>query len=97
MSTSSLVIPGDQPQEVVEWSKANVQNFLEANKAGYYVEDDDIKTLEQKKVTGRILLGLTSKRLENYGLVEGAADLIVMIVEQLKVEKGLVQPPTAEA
>ncbi|KAG8940423.1 hypothetical protein FRC03_005468 [Tulasnella sp. 419] len=89
MSTSSLVIPEDLPQEVVKWSNANVQNSLEANKAEYYIEDDDIKILEQKNVTGRILLGLTSKRLENYGLVKGAADLIVMIVEQLKVIKEL--------
>ncbi|KAG8932642.1 hypothetical protein FRC02_000818 [Tulasnella sp. 418] len=97
MSTSSLVIPDGLPQEVAKWSKTHVQNFLEANKAEYYIEDDDIKTLEQKKVTGGILLGLTSKRLENYGLVEGAADLIVMIVEQLKVVKEIVQLPTAKA
>ncbi|KAG8959405.1 hypothetical protein FRC03_008030 [Tulasnella sp. 419] len=89
MPPSSLIIPKDLPQEVVSWRRADVQKFLKANKDKYYIEDDDIKTLEQQKVTGRTLPGLTLKKLEDCGLVEGAAELIMIIVEELKAVKGL--------
>ncbi|KAG8927411.1 hypothetical protein FRC02_008229 [Tulasnella sp. 418] len=93
-----LVIPEKLPQDVEDWSEDDVQEFLEANKAIRHLKVNDIHTLNENGVTGEVLLGLTEEKLETtYGLKPGAATVVTNIVKQLKVEKGLVQPPTAEA
>ncbi|KAG8957731.1 hypothetical protein FRC03_009852 [Tulasnella sp. 419] len=100
MASRPLVIPENEklPQDVEDWSKNNVQEFLEANKDIRHLEVNDIHTLNENGVTGEVLLGLTKEKLgTKYGLKLGPATVFAKIVEQLKVVKGIGQPPTEAA
>ncbi|KAG8944247.1 hypothetical protein FRC03_002134 [Tulasnella sp. 419] len=90
MSTSPLVIPENLPQEVLQWRRADVQKFLEANKDIRHLDVKHIHTLNENEVTGEVLLGLTKEELKNdYDIKPGTAKVIINIVEQLKVVKGI--------
>ncbi|RIB16147.1 hypothetical protein C2G38_2143232 [Gigaspora rosea] len=75
-------------EEVQEkWKRANIINFLEENKEELDLDDDDIQTIEKKKVSGRDFLGLNVQKLIKYGLEDGPAERITSLIKEIKDEE----------
>ncbi|CAG8779222.1 17223_t:CDS:2 [Gigaspora margarita] len=70
-----------------EWKRANIINFLQKNKEELNLDNDDIQTIEKKKISGLIFLDLSQEKLEGYGLQPGPADTIAKLVKKIKGEE----------
>ncbi|CAG8571623.1 6422_t:CDS:2 [Funneliformis caledonium] len=51
------------------------------------LDEEDIEIIRSKKVSGKDFLGLTTEKLENYGLQPGPASRIAELVKEIKGEK----------
>ncbi|KAF0523891.1 hypothetical protein F8M41_015275 [Gigaspora margarita] len=51
------------------------------------IDDDDIQTIEKKKISGLNFLDLSQEKLEEYGLQPGLADTIAKLVKKIKGEE----------
>ncbi|KAG8920090.1 hypothetical protein FRC02_001175 [Tulasnella sp. 418] len=96
MSTSpAMQFPEELHQDVKEWEEDDVQKFLKSNQSSFKLKDEHIQKLREQDVSGETLLEITPEKLkQDCGLTLGAAERIMKIVNRLKEEKGLVQPPT---
>src|SRR5687767_3088565 len=96
MSTSSsstnIKIPSNFPEEVKDWKRDHVQGFLNANKAEYDLDGDDLAHIRDQKISGMDFLDVTNEKLAQYGLVGGPVARILKLVGELKNAKGIVEP-----
>jgi hypothetical protein len=88
----TTIIPPDLPADVKTWTSEHVNQFIEANKHQYRLDDDDIQLFNKQKIDGMYLLEkLEVKKLCDAGLGLAPADRIVDLVNALKKDKGLVE------
>jgi len=69
-----------------KWKRADVLEFLIANKDEYDLDDQDIKIIERNRVSGPDFLTLTKKDLHGapYDLPDGVARRIELLINSLK-------------
>ena len=81
---SAVEIPSNK--HPFNWKRADVLEFLEANKERYDIDDEHIKIIEQNQVAGRALLSLTEEKLVKhpYNLPGGVATTIAELVNILQ-------------
>src|SRR5579871_5321972 len=86
----SIVIPDKlKAINIKRWNPNNVIEFLKANRASLHLDDDDINLIQQNKITGFSLHGLTEERLLSIGLPLGPATGIIELIKELMEEKGI--------
>ncbi|RIB17789.1 hypothetical protein C2G38_2142432 [Gigaspora rosea] len=75
-------------EEVQEWKKAGVINFLQENKDKLGLDDDDIDIIKKNKVTGPAFLELTQEELlaSPYELPGGPAKVISKLIKTINGE-----------
>ena len=88
MSTSPFVL--DKP--VDDWSEGDVQALLIENQAKYHLQDASINLIVQLGFTGRGFLTITEDDLIGCGMKKGPARMVVCLITDLKLAKGLSEP-----
>ena len=87
--SSKVTIPTSLPENVRDWKRSEVLEFLNDNRIQYDLDDEDIQIIGNNKVVGVALLLLTEEKLLRIGLTYGPAVAIAQLVEELKLAKGL--------
>ncbi|CAG8476378.1 14477_t:CDS:2 [Dentiscutata erythropus] len=79
-------IPLPSVEEVYEWIPDNVITFLESYRKELYLEDQDIKTIRDNRVTGATFLKLTLGKLLSYPykFPGRPAELIADLINKIK-------------
>lgn len=80
-----IVIPNRNPPG--QWSQAEVLEFLDANKAKFFIDEKYINIIRSNEVPGYIFLDLNRKRLcdqsDCYKFPDGPATAIEQMISQL--------------
>jgi hypothetical protein len=76
---------------VKEWDRDNVKEFLQRNRTDLEIEENDINTIYDQKVTGKVFLRLKEEQLTRdpgpFQLLFGPASSIVSVVNQINKGK----------
>jgi hypothetical protein len=76
---------------VKEWDRDNVKEFLQRNRTDLEIEENDINTIYDQKVTGKVFLRLKEEQLTRdpgpFKLLFGPASSIMSVVNQINKGK----------
>ncbi|CAG8653427.1 910_t:CDS:2, partial [Paraglomus occultum] len=77
--SSKVTIPTSLPENVRDWKRSEVLEFLNDNRIQYDLDEEDIQIIENNKVAGVALLLLTEEKLLRIGLAYGPAVAIAQL------------------
>ncbi|CAG8673409.1 11770_t:CDS:2, partial [Ambispora gerdemannii] len=94
MSSMSTPATGNDPFTLIEkikkYNTDELVGFLQAENLG--LDEDDLKIIRSKKVTGRVFFKLTENKLEKWGMPSGSALTIADLINELKDNEN--EPPS---
>ena len=95
--SNSLTIPFNLPEDVKKWTEDHVATFLTENNGVYMLNNKHIEVVKKQEVGGLSLLDLKAEDFERWGIPGGPANIIVQLVNKLKVSKGVVEPGKSDS
>ncbi|CAG8616249.1 3254_t:CDS:2, partial [Paraglomus occultum] len=65
--SGKITIPTGLPENVQDWKRSEVLEFLNNNRIQYDLDNEDIQVIGNNKVAGVALLALTEEKLRSIG------------------------------
>ena len=90
MTTSTSPVVINKP--LVDWDRGDVETFLKNNQGKYFLDDACVDFIVEQRFTGRGLLILTRDELIGNGMKRGDAYMVMSLITDLKLAKGVCEP-----
>jgi hypothetical protein len=90
MRVTNIAVPEKLDQNVNKWNEDDVQMFFMANMEEYGLRETDIQAVKIQRLCGIVLLNLDAAAFLSFAVFGGPAMCIGVLVNDLKVAKGLV-------
>lgn len=87
-----ITIPHTLPQTIQSWSISDVGAFLYANRVEYHITTEYINVFVGADINGLVFLHLVQQEIQDLGIRYGGARCIMMLINELKSEKGILTP-----
>lgn len=84
VASSSTGATQNKVEQVKSWSRENVKNFLQENRARLDLEDGDIDNIYNQRIDGDTFLDFTTADFEKCRIPSGPAKKIVKLIKEIQ-------------